>query len=216
MQKGARSWAVVGLGFAAVGLAAAPGGVAAQRAELVPQLGFFTPLASMGTAETEGGETLTLGERERGFAYGLSVQFGGAVPAGVRGTVLFGTGSDVPVDGPGCEQGCTLDNNLRLITGALVIRPLPSLILLRPYLLAGGGWKRFGFDEAELAELGLQGAVSDQTRTAWQVGVGLELSVGLSAIVVELNDFISGFEVEEERGEGKTQHDLFLTVGLRL
>lgn len=216
MQKRARSCTVVGLGLAAAGLVTLPGGLAAQRAELVPQIGLFTPLASLGTAETEGGETLSLGERERGLAYGLSVEFGGALLAGVRGTVLFGTGSDVPVEGPGCEEGCTLENGLRVLTGALVIRPLPSLILLRPYLLAGGGWKRFGFDEAELEGLGLQEAVHDQTRTAWQVGVGLELSVGLSAIVVELNDFISGFEVEEEMGEGKTQHDLFLTVGLRL
>lgn len=216
MREYGRSVAVLGSSLAVVVLAAVPTPAAAQRAELVPQIGFFNGLRAMGTAESSDGATLELGDRERGFAYGLSVQFGGAMPAGIRGTVLFGNGSDLPVEGPGCEEGCTLENNVRALTGAIVFRPLPGLVVLRPYLLAGGGWKRFGFNDADLATLGLEDAVQDQTRTAWQLGVGLELSVGLSAVVLELNDFISGFEVEEDLGEGKTQHDLFLTVGLRL
>lgn len=206
----------VSVGLALLLLAPAP--LLAQRAELIPQIGVFTPLTSLGTAEDDGGSAFTLGERERGFAYGAAIQFGGATPAGVRATVLFGTGSDVPVTGPGCadEDACAVENNLRMLAGAVVIRPLPGLIVVRPYLLAGGGWKRFGFDEAQLESLGLQGAIGDHTKRAWQLGAGLELSVGLSAIVVELNDFISGFDVEEDRGDGKTQHDLFLTVGLKL
>lgn len=217
MRENGRSVAVLGWSIAVASLVWFPGPAAAQRAELVPQVGFFTALRGMGTAVTEpDGAVLELGERERGLAFGLSVQFGGVTPASVRGTVLFGQGSDIPVTGPGCERECTLENSVRLLTGAIVFSPLQRLALLRPYLLAGGGWKRFGFNDADLETLGLEGAVKDQTKTAWQIGAGLELSIVQWAIVVELNDFISGFKVEEEMGDGKTQHDLFLTVGLRL
>lgn len=198
-------------------LLAAGSPLAAQRAELIPQIGFFTGLSSLGTAEDEEGGRFVLGERERGFAYGVAVEFGRATPAGVRAAVLFGRGSDIPVVGPGCEVGdCVLDNNVRALTGALVLRPLPSLVLLRPYLLVGAGWKRFGFDETELEELGLEAAIGDQTKGAWQIGAGVELGLGVTSVVLEVSDFVSGFTVEEDRGDGKTQHDLFLTVGLRL
>lgn len=215
-----RGWPGAGqvMSLALVAVALAPALTAAQQAELTPQIGFFQPLTSLGTAESDGGSTFTLGERDRGFAYGVTVQFGGLALAGVRASALFGTGSDVPVTGPGCgdEAACTVENSVRALVGTLIVRPLPSLIVLRPYLLAGGGWKRYGFDEAELEDLGLEGAIGDHSNTAWQVGAGVELHVGLTAIQVELNDFISGFDVEEGRGEGRTQHDLFLTVGLRL
>lgn len=216
MTEGRRWTAAVAIA-AATAWVSAPGELEAQRAELIPQIGFFSPLASLGTAEDEGGISFDLGERERGFAYGLAVQFGGIVPVGVRGSVLFGTGSDVPVTGPGCPEGeCTLENNLRLLTGALIIRPFPTLVVIRPYALAGGGWKRYGFDEAEAEALGLDPALEDHTHTAWQIGLGTELGLGAAAVVVELNDFISGFDVADDLGEGKTQHDIFLTVGLRL
>lgn len=216
--RGNRGSVVVGLAVALATLVPAAGPLAAQRAELIPQLGLFEGLSSMGTAEDEEGSAFTLGERERGFAYGLAVQFGAHTPAGVRGSVLLGTGSDVPVTGPGCsaEDACTIENSLRVITGALVLRPLPGLVVVRPYVLAGGGWKRFGFDESELETRGLEMAIEDQTNTAWQLGVGVEVGLGVTAGVIELSDYISGFDVEEERGDGKTQHDLFLTVGLRL
>lgn len=204
--------------LALVVMALAPASLAAQQARLTPHLGFFQPLTSLGTAENDGGESFTLGERNRGFAYGISVQFGGGTLAGVRGSALFGTGSDVPVTGPGCgdEEACAVENSVRALVGTLVVRPLPGLVVIRPYVLAGGGWKRYGFDEADLESLGLEGAIGDHSNTTWQVGAGVELHVGLTAIQVELSDFISGFDVEEGRGEGRTQHDLFLTVGLRL
>lgn len=217
MQDG-RLW-VAGAALAlGIGMPVAnPEPLEAQRAELIPQVGFFTPLTSLGTAEDGNGDSFALGERERGFAYGVAVQFGGLTPVGVRGSLLFGTGSDVPVTGPGCaEDECAIGNNLRTITGALLIRPLPRLVVVRPYLLAGGGWKRFGFNDADLGNRGLEMALEDQTNTAWQLGAGVDLNLGATALVVELNDFISGFDVEEEKGEGKTQHDIFLTVGLRL
>lgn len=210
-------WLAVVLVATLVGPLAAPATLSAQRADLIPQLGFFTGLSSLGTAEDGAGASFALGERERGFAYGVAAQFGSDTPAGLRGSVLFGTGSDIPVSGPGCAPDpCSVEQNVRAFAAALVVRPLPSLILIRPYLLAGAGWKRFGFDDAELEAVGLDDAIEDQTKGAWQLGAGVELGLGLTSVVVEINDFISGFSVQEDRGDGKTQHDLFLTVGLRL
>ncbi|MFQ5678844.1 MAG: hypothetical protein ACE5HP_05235 [Gemmatimonadota bacterium] len=188
---------------------------AQRRAKLIPQVGLFRPLRGLGRVQDSGGETLRLGTHESSLAWGIGVEFGGETPVGVRGSVLWGTSADIPVRGPGGATSQT-QGTVRVVTGTLVFRPFRSYVGARPYVLAGGGIKRHGLDDGDLNDLDIKDAVDDQTNGTLQLGGGVSFSIGVTQVLLEISDFISTFDVKEGKGDGKTQHDLFLTVGLRL
>lgn len=191
-----------------------PSGLEAQRLELIPHIGLHAPLTSVGRAEVEAG-TFQLGKRESSLAWGVSVELGGGTSVGIRGSALFGTSGSFPIEGPGCTD-CRADVSVRIFSGALVIHPLPRLIPIAPYVLAGGGIKRHGFDDDDLAEAGVGDAFEDQTNRTLQLGVGFRVPLGVTHVHLEAMDFISSLDAEEGMGSGKTQHDIFLLVGIRL
>lgn len=185
----------------------------AQAIDLIPQVGFLVPLTELGTAGDESGATFRLGKRDPSLAFGLAAEVGAVFPIGVRGGLLYATSSEVPIEGGGCTD-CAARLTTMVAGAAVVARPALGAPFVRPYVLGGVAWRRHGFRDADLREAGADGAVGDRTAGAWQVGLGLELSLGLTGVLVEATDLISRFR--HEGGDGKLQHELFVLVGLRL
>lgn len=203
--------AIMGAAAAVALLATVPPGLGAQGVEIVPQVGVFLPLNELGSTQAAGGR-VDLGRRESALALGLAAELEVPGPLALRGGLLYGTSAELPVAGSGCPE-CRASSSLLVLGGTALLRP-PSLTLARPYLLGGIGLKRYGLDDDDLQASGLSPVMEDRTRTAVQVGVGLELRLGLMRATVEVSDFVSRFRPAE--GEDGLQNDVFLMVGLRL
>lgn len=183
---------------------------------LVPQVGLYAPLADLGTVRsTSAGEAVDIGKKSSTFALGLGLELGNRANAvAFRGNVAYASSSDVPFTSVGCAD-CESRSTLTALTATLVLRPLPNLIVVQPYFLAGGGVKRYDFKEEDLRAEGLDALVSDQTKGTAHLGVGAEFSLGGLRLLVELSDYLSSFDLDAE-GDEELQNDFFLTVGLPL
>jgi hypothetical protein len=151
-----------------------------------------------------------IGKKESTLAYGGLVEFGNRDSrAAWRIGALYASESDVPVGGVGCA-GCGPARSTVLVAAATVVLRPVSLVLVRPYLLGGVGAKRYDFS----SDTGLDALDDGQTRLTGQLGLGTEVNLGVLRFIVELSDYISSIEIEEESGD--LQHDFFFTVGLVL
>lgn len=209
---------VSGLVALAVVLAAAPSQAAAQGGiRVIPQVvGLYVPVADLGTVGS-GSSAVEIAKKEGTWGLGLAVELGNLQGTSFRINGVYGTSSDVPVLGFGCTS-CAARSTVAVVTGSVVVRPLPSIIVLRPYLQGGLGIKRYDFDEDDLRAEGLDAFLNDQNKFTGQLGVGTELNLPLIRLFVEVTDFISGFDVGSGATEeaGELQHDFFISVGLPL
>lgn len=197
----------------ATALAVQPRDALAQGSlRLIPQVGLYAPVSDLGRASSTAG-AVEIGERESTLGFGLALELGARNTVSFRLNGAYGTESEVPLDGTGCTD-CTARGTVAALTGAVVLRPIPNLIVVQPYLQAGGGLKRFNFDEEAAQAEGWDAFLSDQNELTGQLGVGVELNLLGFRTLIELSDFVSGFDTEG--GEGETQHDFFLTVGIAL
>lgn len=204
---------LVPLMLAGAALATHPSPAFAQGGiRLIPQVGLYAPVSDLGRASSTEG-AVEIGERESTLGFGLALELAARRTVSFRLNGVYGTESEVPVDGPGCAD-CTARSTVAAVTGSAVFRPLPNLIVVQPYLQAGGGLKRYDFDEDDAQAEGVDAFVSDQNELTGHLGVGLEFNLLGFRALLELSDFISGFDAEG--GEGETQHDFFLTVGIAL
>lgn len=193
---------------------AAPPEVSAQ-VRLIPQAGLYVPVSDLGRVGS-GSEAVEIADGESTLGLGLSLELGAARALSFRVNGVYGTGSDVPVGGIGCPD-CSVRSTVALLTGSVVLRPLPELVILRPYLQAGAGLKRYDFDEDDLDDEGLDAFLSDQNELTGQLGVGVELDAGFGRLLFEVSDFVSGFDLgDDDSAEENTQHDFFVTVGLAI
>lgn len=209
-------WTVPVATVAALSLAslAAPSEAAAQ-VRLIPQAGLYVPLSDLGRVGS-GSEAVEIADRESTLGLGLSLEIGAAQTVGFRVNGVYGTTADVPIGGVGCPD-CSVRSTVALLTGSVVLRPLPQLAVLRPYLQAGAGLKRYDFDEDDVDDEGLDAFLNDQNELTGQLGVGVELNAGFGSLLLEVSDFVSGFDLgDDDSAEENTQHDFFLTVGLAL
>lgn len=204
---------VTPLALAAAVLSLGPPAASAQGGvRVIPQVGLYAPVSDLGQASSTDG-AVEIGERESTLGFGLALELGARNTVSFRLNGVYGTESEVPVDGTGCTD-CTGRGTVAALTGSVVFRPIPNLIVVQPYLQAGGGLKRFDFDEDAAQAEGWDAFLSDQNELTGQLGVGVELNLLGFRALVELSDFVSGFDTEG--GEGETQHDFFLTVGIAL
>ncbi len=187
----------------------APGGARAQL-RILPQAGLYAPASDLPTAS----EAVDIGRKQSTLALGLGVELGNTRGTSLRIDGLHATASDVPVTGVGC-QSCSARSTVTTLTAALVLRPLPNIILVRPYLLAGGGLKRYDFTREDLQSEGARAVLSDQNRFTGHLGVGAEVNLGLLRISGEVSDLVSGFR-RQGGGGSSLQHDFFVMVGLLL
>lgn len=184
------------------------GGADAAEAQLrvIPQVGLYAPVNDLGT-DFEGAREI--GKKESTLALGLAIEGGGRSFLGFRVGGMYGTASDVPVGGWGCED-CAARSTVLSLTGAAVLRPLPDFPVVRPYGLAGVGGKWYDFDLPDGAS-DLEDSLRNETKLAFQLGVGAELDLGIIRTVIELSDYISSYE--PRGGESSRQHDMVLSVG---
>lgn len=177
---------------------------------LIPQVGLYASVSDLGTVDTPDG-VQTLGEQGTSLAYGLTLDISSAKVIGYRITALYGSDSEVPVDGIGCTGGaCDLRSTLLGVSAGIVLRPIPVSSPFRPYILAGGGIKRYDFDFE--AESPLKDAFGDESVATAVLGLGFDWNLGILKGNLELADYISGSFLKD----GDRQHDFFLTVGLIL
>lgn len=198
----------------AVGAAmASPERAAAQGVRLIPQVGLYVPLSDLGRAGT-GEDAVEIARMESTLALGLALELAARRPLSFRVNGVYGTQSDVPVERVGCPD-CRARSTVALLTGSAVFRPIPNLIVAQPYLQGGAGLKRYDFDLDHARQEGVDAFVSDRNEFTGQLGVGVEVNLALARLLFEVSDFISGFRPGNGvSGEGNTQHDFFITVGL--
>ena len=190
--------------------AAGPAGALAQGLRIAPSVGMYAPRSQLGDIQGPAG-LVDFGKKESTLAYGLSLDLGRSDrPVAFRFGVVYAGRSDVPIDGVGCTN-CQLRSTLLAASAGLVVQPLPSVPVLRPYALLGAGAKLYNFDpDTFTGEL-----VEDQAQFVGHFGLGARLFPGAAlAFFAELSDYVSGFEFVD--GDGDLQHDLFFLVGVTL
>lgn len=188
-------------------LFAAP--VSAQT-RIIPQVGLYASVSDLGEVDTADG-IRNVGEHESSLAYGVTVDFASYNTLGFRITGLYGSKSEVPVGGVGCAgTACDLRTTLLGVSGSAVLRLLPPSSPFRPYVLGGGGLKRFDFEFSSDSQL--DDVIGDESKKSLVLGAGLDWDLGFLSGNVEVTDFIS----ESILDGGDRQHDFFLTIGLIL
>lgn len=187
---------------------------ASAQVRLIPQVGLYVPVSDLGNVGS-GSEAVEIADRESTLGLGLSLEIPAARALSFRVNGVYGTGADVPISGIGCPD-CSVRSTVALLTGSVVLRPLPELVIVRPYLQAGAGLKRYDFDEDDVSDEGLDAFLSDQNEFTGQLGVGVELNAGFGRLLFEVSDFVSGFDLGDDNAEENTQHDFFVTVGLAI
>jgi len=129
--------------------------------------------------------------------------------------LLRATDSEVPVADIGCQGSDCARSTVSSATATLALRPIPNLILIQPYLLAGGGVKRYDFTKQDLQNGGLEAILSDQNQLTGHLGAGVEVNLGLLRVTGEVSDLLSKFDDgQNTSASDELQHDLFFTVGL--
>jgi hypothetical protein len=184
---------------AMVALSAGPAAAQVPGVDLIlaPRAGLYMPLSSL-VEESESPERQIKG----GVAFGVSAELD--LPAS---PINFRAGVDASfgraLEGP----GATGKADVRSATVDIVFRPLPRLVVLQPYLLAGGGFKWYTFKDAP-------SDMEDRRDLTGHFGAGVDLKLGSIGLVAEVGDYISSFM--SESGSKRLQNDVFLMAGLRV
>jgi hypothetical protein len=184
----------------AAALTLVPAAARAQSVHVSPMIGAYIPASDFQTLKGSA-EEIRL-EREATLGLGLILDLGM-----IRGTVAYATGTDLSEEGVG-DTGAIADGTLLALGADLVIRPIPRLLGLQPYLLGGAGLKRHGYSFKD------SGTAVDfpdsETDFALHFGIGADMMLGGLGIVAEFSDFATF-------ADGSFgPHDAFATVGLRL
>ncbi len=144
-------------------------------------------------------------DKEAALGLGLNVEFGW-----LRGSLAYASGTTINAEeGVSPEfEGEIGKGNVLAVAADLVIRPIPRLIVVQPYLLGGVGLKRTDYDwESE----GVAEAFpDDQSDLTLHVGVGADVMLGGIGLVVEVSDFIS-----QQGDDDFGRHDAFGMLGLK-
>jgi hypothetical protein len=185
---------------AAVALGGWTGRAEAQIA-ITPTLGAYIPASDFYELRDEA-DALRL-EREATLALGLNVEYGW-----LRGTLAYASGARLTEDG--VEGESEIGEGTLLVAAAdLVLRPIPRIVIVQPYLLGGVGLKNTSYD---FDSDGVGAAFpDDETDLALHVGLGADLMFGGIGVVAEFTDFISK-DADDDWGA----HDAFAMVGLKL
>ena len=197
--------------------------VQGQVFRIVPQVGLHMPVNDFGELSAEGADgAVEFGRKSSTLALGVAGEVdAGDLPFGVRATVTYGTSAPVSYVTEECPE-CRTRGDLWVATATGVFRPLPRLLVARPYVLAGGGFRWFGFDQSELAGDGFEGILRDQARAVAHLGGGLDVTRGNLAGIFEVTGVVGRFEPGGGRRNGetvpagsrRTLTDIFVTVGL--
>lgn len=210
-----RSTMKVMAALAGVALMAAPASAQVPGLELsvLPKVGFYSPASDLAAAQDALGEVVD--DRGGSLALGLALELGVPLTSlGVRVGFDYVTGSEFTYEGEAAVEA-TAEQTMLAITGDVVLRPIPRLLIVQPYLLAGAGVKRYDFSFDEDAGTDIEAAFPEsETDFTVHAGIGVDLGIGPIALIAELSDYISWYETGAD--ESEMQNDLFLMAGIRL
>lgn len=192
---------------------------AAQSFRLLPSVGLYVPVSDIGDVQGSDFEGIvSFGRAESTLAFGLSGDFSESEGAGVRLNLGYATAADIPISGVGCGT-CSARSTLLLATVTAALRPFPEFIGLQPYILLGGGIKRYNFDPKNFHEEGLDGVLDDQTKGTAQVGVGTDINLLGLGLFTEVNGYFNGIDpIEKAVGisDSQIQADFVWSTGVAL
>ena len=190
-------------GFAILALALMPRVSHAQGISITPQIGVYVPANNLDSLRS-GAQQVRV-KREGDLALGLNIDLGF-----LRGTVAYASAAKLnqksTIGGTETQVG---EGKLLAVAGDIVLRPIPRLIVVQPYLLAGAGLRRanYSYDDDGLANA----FPKDDSDFALHAGVGADVMLGPVGVSAELTDFIS-----KNSDDKWKQHDGFGFVGLKL
>lgn len=164
---------------------------------IAPRAGLFMPLSSLVEASESPERQI-----KSGLAFGVTAELD--LPAS---PVNFRVGLDATQGRPLEKAGATGKADIVNLVGDIVFRPLPRVVVLQPYLLAGGGFKWYTFKEAP-------SDMEDRRDITGHFGAGVDLKLGSIGLVAEVSDYVSSFM--SESGSKRLQNDVFLMAGLRI
>ncbi|HEY0674462.1 MAG TPA: outer membrane beta-barrel protein [Longimicrobiales bacterium] len=179
----------------------APAAVHAQGISVTPMAGVYIPASDLYEIRDNTEQVFTV-DKDGAFALGLNVELGM-----LRGSIAYATGAQLN------ERGVTNQENigegkLLAVAGDLVLRPIPRLIIVQPYLIAGAGLRRedYSYEDSGLADA----LPEEESDFALHAGIGADVMLGRLGVVAEFTDFIT----QDEDDKWK-QHDAFAFVGLK-
>lgn len=184
--------------YVLTGLALLPAATAAQGTSLTASFGGYVPAGSFQELQAAAEER----KREATLGLGLNLDFGG-----LRASLAYATGAKITEDGVSGEDEIG-EGSVLAATGSLVLRPIPRLIVIQPYLLAGAGVKNLNYK----FDSGVSGSFPEDERDlTLHLGVGADIMFGRIGIAAEISDFLSQNDMEKWK-----VHDAFAFVGLKL
>lgn len=184
-----------------LGAAALPGVLHAQGITVTPQIGVYVPGDDFESLRA-GADSIRV-DNEGTLALGLNIDLGI-----LRGSVAYASSAKLNRRGV-LGQDQIGEGKVLAVAGDLVLRPIPRLLILQPYLLAGAGLRRADYD---YEDDGLSDAFpKNDSDFALHAGVGADLTLGPIGISAEITDFIS--KSDEDKWN---RHDAFGFVGLKL
>ena len=184
---------------------------------LVPKVGFYAPATDLETAQSAAGQIVD--DRGGSLAVGLALDFAVPfAPVGFRVGFDYVTSSEFTyADTTGADLEATAEQTMLALAADIVLRPLPKLLIVQPYLLAGAGVKRYDFSFSETdGDTSIEEAFPDsETDFTVHAALGLDVGIGPIALVAELGDYVSWYE-PEGGDESELQNDLFIMAGIRV
>jgi hypothetical protein len=178
---------------------AAPDPAAAQSRLAVSALaGAYVPGGSFRELQDAAGEL------ERGSTLGLGLNLHLGM---LRVSTAYATGATISEDGVDGESEIG-DGSVLTATADLVLRPLPRLIVVQPYVLGGVGYKRESYS---IDAQGFPDELDDPANeVVGHLGLGVDISLGGLTLVAEVSDFIG-----RNNNDSWKVHDAFGMVGLK-
>jgi hypothetical protein len=184
----------IAIAVCCLALVAAPAD--AQFLQVNPRIGLYLPLTDLGEIT---GEAVAL---DHGLALGLGLEFGVPfLPFNLRANLDYASDIAVTQEGFDGDAGRT---TLLAVVGDAVFR-LPRIVLVQPYLFAGGGLKQYDFDTDDPSSF------RDTSDPTLHLGGGLDLGFRSFSLNTEVGNYISWFELRD--GDSRIQHDLFVMIG---
>jgi hypothetical protein len=187
-------------GIALMGLGALPATGQAQ-VSITPQIGVYVPGDDFESLRS-GADSVSV-NKEGALALGLNVEFGF-----LRGSVAYASAAKINRRGVSGDSEVG-EGKLLAVAGDVVLRPIPRLLILQPYLIAGAGLRRADYD---YDTDGLSNAFPENTSDfALHAGIGADVMLGPLGVTAEITDFISKNEDDKWK-----RHDGFGFVGVKL
>jgi|GEM_PF-1061846 hypothetical protein len=230
-----RPWSV--LPAALIALSLGPLDAGAQKRSfplhLAPTLGWYKPTQDLKRVPGEASADWT--RIASAPMAGLTAELGLPIPAlSLRGGVMY-VNSDLAARrfagfescGSNCEKATyrtdpVAGSQIYIAVADVLLRG-PLLGPVQPYIVGGGGVKRYNFAQGELSDGYEVEYARDVTQRTSHVGIGTDVRLGGQLIAVEVSDYVSGFRSAAAPGAtgsaalgGKRQHDISVTIGLRI